>query len=144
MLACACRCSRLPLPAPQVRGIKTNLSFLENVLHHPEFLAGNATTKFIEKNAGDLFKVRFWGAAGVAAAGLGCAGRALPGEGGEAGAGVVPPSRSLEPQGRTRCSASRAASGRRPLSPLSPRAPPPRPALPRRSTPPLASRRASC
>lgn len=41
---------------PQVRGIKTNIIFLENVLRHPEFLAGESTTSFIEKNAKDLFK----------------------------------------------------------------------------------------
>ncbi|GAX77798.1 hypothetical protein CEUSTIGMA_g5241.t1 [Chlamydomonas eustigma] len=39
----------------QVRGIKTNIPFLENVLRHPEFLEGKATTYFIEKNAKDLF-----------------------------------------------------------------------------------------
>ena len=40
----------------QVRGIKTNISFLENVLRHPEFQAGEATTFFIEKNSRDLFR----------------------------------------------------------------------------------------
>ncbi|MEW5308009.1 MAG: hypothetical protein WDW36_010371, partial [Sanguina aurantia] len=39
----------------QIRGIKTNIAFLENVVRHPEFLAGDATTYFIEKNARDLF-----------------------------------------------------------------------------------------
>lgn len=39
----------------QIRGIKTNLPFLENVLRHPEFLSGEATTFFIEKNSRDLF-----------------------------------------------------------------------------------------
>uniref|UniRef100_A0A7R9V6Z0 Pyruvate carboxylase n=1 Tax=Chlamydomonas euryale TaxID=1486919 RepID=A0A7R9V6Z0_9CHLO len=39
----------------QVRGIKTNIAFLENVMRHPEFLAGNAKTSFIEKYANDLF-----------------------------------------------------------------------------------------
>ncbi len=43
-----------------MRGIKTNLLFLENVLRHPEFLAGDATTKFIEKHADELFKVGAW------------------------------------------------------------------------------------
>lgn len=33
-----------------VRGIKTNIVFLENVLRHPEFLEGRATTSFIERN----------------------------------------------------------------------------------------------
>ena len=52
-----------PAPPPpcgssssQVRGIKTNISFLENVLRHPEFQAGEATTFFIEKNSRDLFR----------------------------------------------------------------------------------------
>eukprot|EP00887_Chlorella_sp_A99_P003326 scaffold26.g3326.t1 len=38
-----------------IRGIKTNILFLENVLRHPEFLAGQATTSFIERNAEELF-----------------------------------------------------------------------------------------
>ena len=33
-----------------VRGVKTNIPFLENVFNHPEFLSGNATTSFIEAN----------------------------------------------------------------------------------------------
>eukprot|EP01025_Chloroclados_australasicus_P027830 TRINITY_DN2754_c0_g1_i6.p1 TRINITY_DN2754_c0_g1~~TRINITY_DN2754_c0_g1_i6.p1 ORF type:complete len:1182 (+),score=199.76 TRINITY_DN2754_c0_g1_i6:462-4007(+) len=39
----------------QVRGIKTNLPFLQNVLRHPEFLKGGATTSFIQQNQGVLF-----------------------------------------------------------------------------------------
>ncbi|KAF5836615.1 carbamoyl-phosphate synthase L chain, ATP binding domain-containing protein [Dunaliella salina] len=39
----------------QVRGIKTNTPFLLNVLRHPEFLAGNITTSFIEKHSSQLF-----------------------------------------------------------------------------------------
>lgn len=39
----------------QVRGIKTNIPFLENVLKHPEFLAGTTTTGFIERNSATLF-----------------------------------------------------------------------------------------
>jgi len=39
----------------QIRGIKTNIPFLENVLRHPEFLAGDAKTSFIEKHARELF-----------------------------------------------------------------------------------------
>lgn len=35
-----------------VRGVKTNIVFLENVLRHPEFLGGGATTSFIERNPG--------------------------------------------------------------------------------------------
>jgi pyruvate carboxylase len=33
-----------------IRGIKTNIQFLENVLRHPGFLSGQATTSFIEQN----------------------------------------------------------------------------------------------
>lgn len=32
----------------RIRGVATNLAFLENVLTHPEFVAGNYTTKFID------------------------------------------------------------------------------------------------
>ncbi|MGK7392049.1 MAG: pyruvate carboxylase [Candidatus Cyclobacteriaceae bacterium M2_1C_046] len=31
----------------RIRGVKTNIGFLENVLHHPEFYRGNATVNFI-------------------------------------------------------------------------------------------------
>jgi pyruvate carboxylase len=31
--------------------LRADIPFLENVLRHPEFLAGNAKTSFIEKNA---------------------------------------------------------------------------------------------
>ena len=34
----------------QIRGVKTNILFLENVLRHPDFLTGRATTSFIEDN----------------------------------------------------------------------------------------------
>lgn len=34
----------------QIRGVKTNILFLENVLRHPEFLSGQATTSFIDEN----------------------------------------------------------------------------------------------
>lgn len=34
----------------QIRGVKTNILFLENVLRHPEFLTGRATTSFIDDN----------------------------------------------------------------------------------------------
>jgi len=39
----------------QVRGIKTNIPFLENVVRHPDFLTGAATTSFIEQNGPALF-----------------------------------------------------------------------------------------
>ena len=32
-----------------IRGVKTNILFLENVLRHPEFLSGKATTSFIDR-----------------------------------------------------------------------------------------------
>lgn len=34
-----------------IRGVKTNILFLENVLRHPEFLSGQATTSFIDRCA---------------------------------------------------------------------------------------------
>ena len=40
-----------------VRGVKTNIGFVGNVIKHPEFAAGKATTSFIERNADALFKV---------------------------------------------------------------------------------------
>eukprot|EP00882_Tetradesmus_deserticola_P002959 GHRQ01003143.1.p1 GENE.GHRQ01003143.1~~GHRQ01003143.1.p1 ORF type:complete len:576 (+),score=244.03 GHRQ01003143.1:188-1915(+) len=40
----------------QIRGIKTNIPFMENVLRHPVFLAGAATTGFIENHSKQLFK----------------------------------------------------------------------------------------
>jgi pyruvate carboxylase len=39
----------------RVRGVKTNVPFLLNLLVHPEFLAGNCTTRFIEETP-DLFR----------------------------------------------------------------------------------------
>lgn len=39
----------------RVRGIKTNIPFLTNVMTHPEFLSGVVTTSFIESNP-DLFE----------------------------------------------------------------------------------------
>src|SRR4029077_10875820 len=33
----------------RIRGVKTNLSFLENVLNHPTFAAGKAHTTFIDE-----------------------------------------------------------------------------------------------
>jgi len=34
----------------RIRGVKTNIPFLLNVLRHPGFLAGTATTRFIEEH----------------------------------------------------------------------------------------------
>jgi pyruvate carboxylase len=39
----------------RIRGVKTNIPFLMNVVHHPEFMAGQATTRFIDNNP-DLLK----------------------------------------------------------------------------------------
>jgi len=39
----------------RVRGVKTNLPFLQNVLSHPTFLSGQANTSFIEKHQEELF-----------------------------------------------------------------------------------------
>jgi len=41
----------------RIRGVKTNISFLENVIHHPVFEKGDATVRFIEKHP-DLFEVK--------------------------------------------------------------------------------------
>lgn len=32
----------------RIRGVKTNIPFLENVIHHPQFTAGDATTRMID------------------------------------------------------------------------------------------------
>ncbi|KIR01795.1 Pyruvate carboxyl transferase [Lachnospiraceae bacterium TWA4] len=45
------------LAETRVRGVKTNKSFLVNVLKHPDFLAGKCTTTFIENNP-SLLKIR--------------------------------------------------------------------------------------
>ena len=39
----------------RIRGVKTNIPFLENLINHPNFVAGNATTTFID-NTPDLFR----------------------------------------------------------------------------------------
>src|SRR6202008_975698 len=41
----------------RVRGIKTNIPFLENLILHPTFMAGDATTTFID-NTPELFRFR--------------------------------------------------------------------------------------
>ncbi|HNQ62294.1 MAG TPA: pyruvate carboxylase [Bacteroidia bacterium] len=41
----------------RIRGVKTNILFLENVILHPEFEKGSATVKFIEKYPA-LFQIR--------------------------------------------------------------------------------------
>ncbi|HKR06843.1 MAG TPA: pyruvate carboxylase [Bacteroidia bacterium] len=41
----------------RIRGVKTNIAFLENVISHPVFKEGKATVKFIEKYP-ELFKIK--------------------------------------------------------------------------------------
>ncbi|HWE01965.1 MAG TPA: pyruvate carboxylase [Tepidisphaeraceae bacterium] len=41
----------------RVRGVKTNIPFLENLINHPQFVAGDATTTFID-NTPELFRFR--------------------------------------------------------------------------------------
>ena len=41
----------------RIRGVKTNIPFLENVLKHPDFLRGDCTTKFIETHP-ELFNFK--------------------------------------------------------------------------------------
>ncbi|MCS7019268.1 MAG: pyruvate carboxylase [Cytophagales bacterium] len=40
----------------RIRGVKTNIGFLLNVIAHPEFIKGKATVRFIEQNP-ELFKL---------------------------------------------------------------------------------------
>src|SRR5690606_31224971 len=41
----------------RVRGVKTNIPFLENLIHHPTFQTGQTTTTFIDKTP-ELFKFK--------------------------------------------------------------------------------------
>ncbi|MDX2266486.1 MAG: pyruvate carboxylase [Bryobacter sp.] len=41
----------------RIRGVKTNIPFLENVVNHPQFQAGEITTRFLEETPG-LFKFK--------------------------------------------------------------------------------------
>ncbi len=41
----------------RIRGVKTNIGFLQNVLHHPTFVAGKATVAFID-NHPELFEIK--------------------------------------------------------------------------------------
>ncbi|MDH5682217.1 MAG: pyruvate carboxylase, partial [Spirochaetota bacterium] len=41
----------------RIRGIKTNIGFLENLIQHPTFVSGNCKTSFIEKHP-ELFKLK--------------------------------------------------------------------------------------
>ena len=40
----------------RIRGVATNLAFLEALLEHPRFLAGDYTTRFIDETP-ELFQV---------------------------------------------------------------------------------------
>ena len=51
---CATRMERC-LQEFRVRGVKTNIPFLLNLLHHPQFLAGDVTTRFLDETP-DLFR----------------------------------------------------------------------------------------
>ncbi len=56
-LAGACRRADRALREFRVRGVKTNIQFLENVVNHPEFQAGRATTSFLDETP-ELLDVR--------------------------------------------------------------------------------------
>lgn len=45
----ACRKAFRMLSETRVRGLKTNIGFIENILIHPDFLAGRCHTKFIDE-----------------------------------------------------------------------------------------------
>jgi pyruvate carboxylase len=48
----ACNRAERALREFRVRGVKTNIPFLENVVNHPDFRAGNVTTSFIDQTPG--------------------------------------------------------------------------------------------
>ena len=50
----ACQRMERALREFRIRGVKTNIPFLENVVNHPEFQAGEITTSFLDTNP-DLF-----------------------------------------------------------------------------------------
>jgi pyruvate carboxylase len=52
--SCATRMERC-LQEFRVRGVKTNIPFLLNLINHPQFLAGDVTTRFLDETP-DLFK----------------------------------------------------------------------------------------
>ena len=39
----------------RIRGVKTNIPFIENVLHHPTFVSGDATTTLIDRSPNFFF-----------------------------------------------------------------------------------------
>lgn len=53
----ACQRMNRTLAEFRIRGVKTNISFLENVINHPTFKEGDATVKFIESHP-ELFEIK--------------------------------------------------------------------------------------
>ncbi|HEY9184513.1 MAG TPA: pyruvate carboxylase [Salegentibacter sp.] len=53
----ACRKMRRALAEFRIRGVKTNISFLDNILNHPGFRDGSATVNFIASHP-ELFKLK--------------------------------------------------------------------------------------
>ena len=52
----ACERMYRTLTEYRIRGVKTNIGFLENVIRHPEFIKGEVTVKFIESHP-ELLKI---------------------------------------------------------------------------------------
>lgn len=50
----------------RIRGVKTNIGFLENVITHPDFYNGKATVSFIDKHP-ELFEIKSWADSGTKA-----------------------------------------------------------------------------
>ena len=55
----ACRKMRRALSEFRIRGVKTNMGFLQNLLKNPTFQSGNITTSFIANNPGILSPRRY-------------------------------------------------------------------------------------
>ena len=53
----ACRKMNRALREFRIRGVKTNIPFLLNIISHPTFVAGKSTVNFIQDNP-DLFKLK--------------------------------------------------------------------------------------
>ena len=51
-----CRKARRAINEEQVRGVKTNISFVTNILNHPDFIAGKCHTRFIDETP-ELFDI---------------------------------------------------------------------------------------
>ncbi len=51
----ACRRMERALREFRIRGVKTNIPFLENVVNHPVFLSGSVTTRFLDETP-ELFR----------------------------------------------------------------------------------------